>query len=238
MLSSVRYRGAGIVLMAGVLAATGACGAQEPEAPSSPSAQATGEASSTPEPSATTPSPTATTPSPEPSETETEAPEPIPHAGEEVRVGPEDTVPYYDLDQSFDHPPHVADMRVTDVEWDWTPEEGASRLCEYDPADGRYLAVYLEIESNERARSYGTPFSGEDFLITNDAGEPAADYRDWDSLACMNPGEEITVALDPNESYTGAFVYVIEPDASQLRVDFYFDDDGVTPTFIWDLADF
>src|SRR5699024_5272203 len=56
--------------------------------------------------------------SPEPSETETEAPEPIPHAGEEVRVGPQDTVPYYDLDQSFDHPPHVADMQVTDIEWD------------------------------------------------------------------------------------------------------------------------
>ena len=234
MLSSARYRVAGIVLMAGVLTAAGACAAQEPEAPPSPKAGST----FAPEPSATTPSPTATTASPEPSETETEAPEPIPHAGEEVRVGPQDTVPYYDLDQSFDHPPHVADMQVTDIEWDWTPEEGASGMCEYDPADGRYLAVYLEIESNERARSYGTPFSGEDFIITDDAGEEVAEYRDWDSLACMNPGEEITVSLHRNESYTGALVFAIQGEATQLRVDFYFDDDGVTPLFIWDLTDF
>src|SRR5699024_5659277 len=107
-----------------------------------------------------------------------------------------DAVPYYDLDQSFEDPPHVADIRVADVEWDWTPPEDSSGMCEYDPAKGHYIAVHLEIESNEAARSYGTPFSGEDFLITDDAGAPAAEYQDWDSLACTSPGEEITVALE------------------------------------------
>lgn len=227
MLSKDRRRSAAIALTAGVLIATGACSGGQSETPSStppPTEEATQE-------------PPVEEPTPEPTET-TQEPQEIPDAGQEVPVGPQDEVPYYDLDQSFDHPPHVADIRVTEVEWDWSPPKDASGMCEYDPAKGRYLAVHLAIESNDEARSYGTPFSGEDLLITDDSGSSAAEYQDWDTLACTSPGEEITVALEPNSSYEGALMYIVDEDASQLRLDFYFDDDGVTPTYVWELADF
>ncbi|MPV50520.1 hypothetical protein GCG21_10990 [Pseudactinotalea sp. HY160] len=227
MPSKDRRRSMSIVLAAGVLIAASGCGdgrSEEPTTAPAPTAEPT-TAEPTAEP---TPEPTAATPTPAE----------IPNAGQEVRVEPGDAVPFYDFSQSFDSPPHVADIRVTGVEWDWSPPGDASDLCEYDPADGRYVAVDLAIESNAAAESYGTPFSGEDIVITDDAGEPAADYRDWESLACMSPGEEITVSLEQNTSYTGALLFVVEEDASQLRVDFHFDREGVTPTFVWQLSDF
>lgn len=163
---------------------------------------------------------------------------PIPHAGEVVELGPDDVAAYYDFDQDFDYPPHVADMRVVGLEWDFVPGSEASALCEYDADRGRYLAVRIDIESNEKARSYGTPFSGQDFRLTDDEGEVAGEYFDWDSRACTRPELAATVALNPNTMYTGTWLFVVEPQATELRVDFFFDSDDVAPVFVWTLADF
>lgn len=228
MLSRDRRRSMGIVLAAGVLIAASACGSDQSEEPPSPPA-------STAEP--TTAEPTTAEPTPDPTE-ESPTPEAIANAGEVVEVGPKDAVPFYDISQSSAHPPHVADIRVTGVEWDWSPPDDASSLCEYDPANGRYVAVDLAIEANSAAKPQGTPFSGEDVVITDDAGEPAAEFHDWESLACTSPGEDLTVSLERNESYTGPLLFVVEDDATQLRLDFHFDRKGVTPTFVWELADF
>src|SRR5699024_382769 len=127
MLSRDRRRGMAIALAAGVLIATSAC-----------SGDASEEATPTPTAVPTTAEPTTPDPTPEPTEA-SPTPEEIPNAGEEVPVTPGDAVPFYDFSQGSNHPPHVADIQVAGVEWDWSPPEDASALCEYDPANGRYV---------------------------------------------------------------------------------------------------
>ena len=222
-----RLRGASLALLAGALATSvAACGADDAQEPPSPTAEPTTETTE-PEP---TPEPSSDPP------TETE--EPIAHAGEDVDVKPGDTVPFYDITEDFDHPPKAADFRVTGLDWEWSPAEGASDMCEYDPSKGQYVGVQIELDATDKARSYGTPFSGKDLMMIDDSGEVVGTYQDWDSRACADPGDEMFIDFEPNSSHEGTMVFLLESDATQLRLDFEFDREDSAPTFLWTLSDF